>query len=73
MNTAFVGKVLIAFGIILVVTGVIFWAFGRIPLLGRMPGDIHIEGRNFTVYIPIVTCAVVSVLLSLIFWIVSRF
>ena len=67
------GKILIGVGGLLVVLGVLL-AAGKLNLpLGRLPGDISYRGKNTVVYFPIVTCIVVSVLLSLILWIVGLF
>jgi hypothetical protein len=68
-----IGKSLIAFGILLTVVGAIMLFAGKVPWLGRLPGDIQVEGKHYTIYFPIVTCLLLSVLLSLVFWIVSRF
>ena len=68
------GKILIGIGGLLVVLGVVLVAAGKLSLpLGRLPGDISYRGKNTVIYFPIVTCIVVSVLLSLIFWIVGLF
>jgi hypothetical protein len=67
-----VGKMIILLGAILVVAGVVVTFFDRIPLLGKLPGDIHFRRGNFQVYFPLVTSIALSVILSLIFWIVSR-
>jgi hypothetical protein len=68
------GKVLIVFGGILMVAGLIVILAGKANLpLGRLPGDITYRGKNSTFYFPLVTCIVLSVVLSLILWIVGRF
>ena len=68
------GKVLIGLGALLVVLGIVLLAAGKLQLpLGRLPGDITWRGKNSVVYFPIVTCIVVSVLLSLVFWIIGQF
>ncbi|MEN2984037.1 MAG: DUF2905 domain-containing protein [Dictyoglomaceae bacterium] len=67
---AFLGKWLIVLGIILVILG-IFLAYGsKILPLGRLPGDIRIERKNFVFYFPITTCLVISLILTLIFSII---
>lgn len=67
------GRMLIIAGIVLVVVGLLVTIGDRLPLgLGRLPGDITLRGKNTTVYFPIVTCIVISVVLSLISWLVSR-
>jgi len=67
-----VGRWLVILGIFLAAAGGLLMAGGRLPLrLGRLPGDIVYQGRNTTVYFPIVTCIVLSVALTLILWLVS--
>jgi DUF2905 family protein len=68
------GKLLIGFGAIVMAVGVIVVLAERANLpLGRLPGDIAYRGKNTAFYFPIVTCIVISVILSLIMWIVNRF
>ena len=67
-----IGKYLIFFGIALVVFGGIFLLAGKLPWLGRLPGDILVKRENFTFYFPLTTCILASVLLSLLFYIFSR-
>ena len=68
------GKMLIGLGALLVVLGIVLLTAGRLHLpLGRLPGDITWHGKNSVVYFPVVTCIVLSVLLSLLFWIVGQF
>jgi Protein of unknown function (DUF2905) len=67
------GKLLIMFGGILIVVGIVAVLAGRANLpLGRLPGDIVYRGKNTTVYFPIITCIVLSIVLSFIMWIISR-
>ena len=68
------GKLLLVAGVVLVGVGALL-AFGaRLPFrLGRLPGDIAYQGRQGSFYFPIVTCIVVSVALTLIFWVVNLF
>ena len=64
---------LIVAGLILVAAGVLFTFAGRLPIrLGRLPGDIHIQGRNSSFYFPIVTCLLLSVVFSLVMWIIRK-
>ena len=60
------GRILIVFGILLVVLGVIFTFAPRIPFLGNLPGDLHLKGKNWSFHFPIVTSIVVSVVLTLL-------
>lgn len=68
-----IGKMVVAVGVVLVIAGLVISFFDRVPLLGKLPGDIHVKRGDFHIYIPIATSIVLSVLLSLIFVIVSRF
>ena len=69
-----VGKALLLIGLVLAAAGA-FLVFGaRLPFrLGRLPGDIVYQGRNTTFYFPIVTCVVLSAVLTLVLWLVSLF
>ncbi len=72
MNSA--GKLLIAGGALLIFAGILVLLAGRLNLpLGRLPGDISYRGKNTALFFPITTCIILSVLLSLIVWIVGRF
>src|SRR5260370_39856535 len=58
----------------MVALGALFYFGGRLPFrLGRLPGDITVRGGHTTFYFPIVTCIVVSVALTLLFWIIGHF
>ncbi len=68
------GRILIIAGAILLVTGVLVILAGKANVpLGRLPGDISYRGKNTAFYFPIMTCIVISILLSVIMWIVNRF
>jgi hypothetical protein len=64
------GKWLILSGVILIIAGLLFSL--KIPFLGKMPGDIVIKGENYAFYFPIVTCLIISIVLSLIFYVFSK-
>lgn len=67
------GKMLIVFGLLLLLAGVLLTVLGRSNLpLGRLPGDIVYRGKNTTFYFPLATSILVSVLLSLVLYIVGR-
>lgn len=72
-NMDFISKVLIVIGVVFIVAGFV-WHFsgGNIPL-GRLPGDIRIEGENSKVYIPITTSILLSVILSAILYLIRKF
>jgi hypothetical protein len=68
------GRGLVLLGVVAVIVGAFLYFTGRLPLrLGRLPGDIVHRGEHTTFYFPIVTCLLLSVGLSLIFWIFSLF
>ena len=68
------GKLLLVVGMILVVAGALLLFGVRLPLrLGRLPGDIVYHGRHGSFYFPVVTCIVLSLVLSLLIWIVNFF
>jgi hypothetical protein len=64
-------RFLIVFGLILLVAGLL-WPYLSHVGLGRLPGDIVIERGNVTFYFPLMTCLLLSVLFSLVFWVVNR-
>ena len=66
-----VSRWLIAIGLVLVVVGLLWPWLSKLGL-GRLPGDIAMERGNFTFYFPIVTCLIVSIVLSLVFWLMNR-
>lgn len=69
-----IGKLLLVIGIVLVGVGLLLSFGARLPFrLGRLPGDIAYQGRRVSFYFPIVTCIVLSLALTLIFWIVNLF
>jgi hypothetical protein len=68
------GKVLIFFGVLLAVFGVLLVFGSRLHLpLGRLPGDIVDHGKNTTVYFPIMTSILISIVLSLVLYLIDRF
>ena len=68
------GRVLIAVGLVLMAGGGLLLLLGKTGMpLGRLPGDISYRGRSFSVYLPLGTSIVLSVVLSLIFYLLSRF
>lgn len=60
------GRVLVIFGLLLVVIGALLIFAPKIPLLGRLPGDIVIRRENFTFYFPVATCILLSILLTIL-------
>ena len=70
------GKMLLLFGLLMVLLGLVLLVAGhfsgKVPWLGRLPGDIHIQRGNWTVYFPLATCLIISVVLTLLFSLFSR-
>lgn len=67
-----VGKLLIVLGLLVALVGVALVLVGRIPWLGRLPGDIHIQRGNWTFYFPLATSLLLSVVLTLVLWLIGR-
>ena len=67
-----IGKMLIIAGLLLVILGALLVFSGRLPWLGRLPGDIFIKKKDFTFYFPLGTSIVLSLILSLILWLINR-
>jgi hypothetical protein len=67
-----VGKLLIVLGGLLIIIGAAIVVVGKIPWLGRLPGDIYVERRNFTFVLPLTTSILISVILSLVLYLFSR-
>lgn len=69
-----IGRTLIALGLLLVAAGVLLIFAEKLPFKpGHLPGDIVIRGKNSVFYFPLATCVIVSVLLSVVMWIIRQF
>lgn len=67
------GRILIYSGLILIIAGVLVSVLSKTSLpLGRLPGDIEWRGKNTTFYFPLMTCIVISLVGSLILWLLNR-
>lgn len=62
------GKYLILSGVVLLIIGIALTFWDKLPLLGKLPGDIKIEGKNFTFYFPVVTSIIISLIISIILY-----
>ena len=67
-----VGKLLIVCGLLIAGVGVAVVLAGRLPWIGRLPGDLYVQRGHFTFYFPLATSILVSVVLTLIFWLIGR-
>lgn len=66
------GRILILFGALMLLFGVALLFLPKIPLVGRLPGDIYIKKDNFVLYFPIVTCIILSLFLSFLLYLLRR-
>ncbi len=66
------GRLLIIAGIVLALAGVVVSALGRVPWLGRLPGDILVRRDNFTFYFPLASCLLVSAVISVLLYLFRR-
>ena len=67
------GRTFIIIGLVLVVVGILFTYAGRLPFrIGRLPGDITIRGRSSVFYFPLATSLLLSLILSVVMWLVGR-
>lgn len=66
------GRILIVVGLVIVAVGMVLSLSGKVPWIGRLPGDITIRRDTFTVYFPLATSIVVSVVLTLLFFLFRR-
>jgi hypothetical protein len=67
-----VGRLLVVFGVLLALAGVVLMLVGRVPFLGRLPGDIHVQRGNWTFYFPLATSLLLSVVLTLALYVINR-
>lgn len=67
-----IGKIFVITGFIIIAIGALLILSGKISWFGRLPGDILIQKRNFTLYFPIATSIIISIVLTLIFWLLFR-
>ncbi len=68
------GKWIIIIGIVLVVTGIVLYFFhDKLGWVGRLPGDIHVEKKNFRFYFPITTLIIINVVILIIAYIIRKF
>ena len=66
------GKLLIGFGLLIALVGLVLVLVGRVPWIGRLPGDIHFRRGNFTFYFPLATSLLLSVVLTLVLYVLGR-
>lgn len=69
---ASLGKILLVSGLVLAGVGLLLIFSGRIGWIGRLPGDIVVKRENFTFYFPLATCILISIVLTLLFWLFRK-
>lgn len=67
-----IGKILIFSGLLLVITGLVVVVFSKLGLF-RLPGDLEFGGKNWRIFVPFMTCIVISAVLTLILWLIHYF
>ncbi|MDQ1277739.1 MAG: hypothetical protein QG555_781, partial [Thermodesulfobacteriota bacterium] len=66
------GKIFLVIGLVVAGVGLLMIIGGKIPWVGKLPGDLFYKGEKFTLYFPLATSIVASVILSLILWLINR-
>ncbi len=72
LGLGFLGKMLILLGVFIIIAGVLLLLGGKIPWVGRLPGDLIVKREKFTFYFPITTSIVISIILTLLLWILRK-
>jgi hypothetical protein len=67
-----IGKMMVIAGLLLAIIGALLWKFGGLGPLGRLPGDISVQKENFSFSFPIVTCLLLSIVLTFLMWLFRR-
>jgi len=68
-----IAKSMIVLGAVLILAGLVLLVIQKLPFAGKLPGDILIKRENFTFYFPLGTCIIISILVSLLLYIVGKF
>jgi uncharacterized protein HemY len=68
-----IAKTMILIGAVLIVIGLVLFLFQKTPFLGKLPGDILIKRENFTFYFPLTTGIIISIVISLILYLIGKF
>jgi DUF2905 family protein len=66
------GRLLVVLGIVIAVVGLVLVLFGRLPGVGRLPGDVVVQRGNWTFYLPLGTSILLSIVLTLVLWLAGR-
>ena len=66
------GRLVVVLGVLVILVGLVLMLVGRVPWLGRLPGDIAIQRGNWSFYVPLTTSILISVVLSLVLYLIGR-
>jgi hypothetical protein len=66
------GRTLLILGVIIAAAGALLMLSGKLPWLGRLPVDIYVKKENYSVFFPITTCILISIILSFILWLIRK-
>jgi len=67
-----IGRIIIFIGLLVVVIGFVFVLGSKLPFIGKLPGDIAIEKRNYSFHFPVTTCIIISIILSFVLWFLNK-
>lgn len=67
-----ISKIFILIGVVLILIGILLQILPKIPILGRLPGDIYIEKENFKFYFPLTTSIILSIIISIIIYLFKK-
>jgi len=67
-----IGKLLFFSGLLLAAAGLLIWKDRRLGMIGRLPGDLSVQRPGFSFYFPVTTCIVISIILTLLMWLLRR-
>jgi len=68
-----VAKIIIITGVVLIILGIVLLGIQKLPFGGKLPGDILIKRENFTFYLPLTTCIIISLIFSIILYLIGKF
>ncbi len=66
------GKILITIGVLIIILGGLLLLIGKVPWIGKLPGDFVWRGKNVSFFFPLTTSILISIVLSLILWLINR-
>jgi hypothetical protein len=69
MDIRLIGRLLLLLGLVFALVGALIVVLGKLPYLGKLPGDIDIQRRGFSIYFPLTTCLLLSILVTILMWI----